>query len=54
MDDVFVELAALVSSGPPSLEALAALNATYGMRVDPVGTAQIATEYHLVTAPGMA
>ncbi|HYK32703.1 MAG TPA: cupin domain-containing protein, partial [Streptosporangiaceae bacterium] len=52
-DQFFVELAALVSAGPPSMDALAALNAAYGMRVDPAGTARIATEYNLVTAPGM-
>lgn len=53
-DQFFIELAALVNSEQPSMDALAALNAAYGMRVDPAGTARIAAEYHLVTAPGMA
>ncbi|MGN6791342.1 MAG: cupin domain-containing protein [Streptosporangiaceae bacterium] len=53
-DQFFVELAALVSSTPPDTDAVAALNAEYGMRVDPDGTARIATEYNLVTAPGTA
>lgn len=51
-DQFFVELAALVSSPPADMAAVAALNATYGMHVDPEGTARIAAEYRLVTVPG--
>ncbi len=51
-DQFFVELAALVSAGPPDLLAIAALNAAYGMQVDLDGTARIAAEYRLVTVPG--
>ena len=51
-DQFFVELAALVNSGPVAEEAVAALNATYGLQVDPEGTARIAAEYRLVTVPG--
>jgi hypothetical protein len=36
------------------MDALAALNAAYGMRVDPAGTARIAAEYDLVTTPPTA
>ena len=53
-DQFFVELAALVSSGPPDMDALGALNAAYGMRIDPAGTARIAAEYRLVTTPPTA
>jgi mannose-6-phosphate isomerase-like protein (cupin superfamily) len=53
-DQFFVELAALVGSGPPDMDAVAALNAAYGMRVDPAGTARIAAEYDLVTTPPTA
>jgi mannose-6-phosphate isomerase-like protein (cupin superfamily) len=59
-DQFFVELAALVASGSvggqadpgsPFGQAVAALNAAYGLRVDPEGTARIAAEYRLITAP---
>jgi mannose-6-phosphate isomerase-like protein (cupin superfamily) len=49
-DQFFVELAALFGSGQASQEAITALNAEYGMRVDPEGTARIAAEHGLVTA----
>lgn len=51
-DQFFVELAARVNAGPVDEEAVAALSATYGLHVDPEGTAQIAAEYRLVTVPG--
>jgi hypothetical protein len=47
----FVELAALVTSGPVDGEAVAALNSAYGLHVDADGTARIAAEYRLVTVP---
>ncbi len=50
-DQFFVELAALVTSGPVDGDAVAALNAAYGLQVDPNGTARIAAEYRLVTVP---
>jgi mannose-6-phosphate isomerase-like protein (cupin superfamily) len=50
-DQFFAELAALVASGPLDGDAVAALNSTYGLRVDPEGTARIAAGYHLVTVP---
>jgi mannose-6-phosphate isomerase-like protein (cupin superfamily) len=50
-DQFFVELAALVSAEPVDMAAVAALNASYGMQVDPEGTARIASEYRLVTDP---
>jgi mannose-6-phosphate isomerase-like protein (cupin superfamily) len=50
-DQFFVGLAALVSSGPLDGDAVAALNAAYGLQVDPDGTASIAAEYRLVTVP---
>ncbi len=53
-DQFFVELAALVSGQAPDRDAVAALNDAYGLQVDPAGTARIAAEYRLVTAPGMA
>lgn len=51
-DQFFVELAVLVNAGPVDGEAVAALNAAYGLQVDPEGTARIAAEYRLVTVPG--
>jgi mannose-6-phosphate isomerase-like protein (cupin superfamily) len=50
-DQFFVELAALVTSGPVDGEAVAALNSAYGLQVDPDATARIAAEYRLVTVP---
>jgi hypothetical protein len=59
-DQFFVELAALVASGPVGGEAdpesgfgqaVAALNTAYGLQVDPEGTARIAAEYRLITVP---
>jgi mannose-6-phosphate isomerase-like protein (cupin superfamily) len=49
-DQFFVELAALISSGQASPEAIVALNSVYGLHVDLEGTAGIATERRLVTA----
>jgi hypothetical protein len=49
-DQFFVELAALVSSGQASPQAIGALNPAYGLQVDPDGTASIAAEHRLVTA----
>jgi mannose-6-phosphate isomerase-like protein (cupin superfamily) len=46
----FVELAALISAGQASPQAIGALNSGYGLQVDPEGTARIAAEYRLVTA----
>src|ERR1700746_3001663 len=52
-DQFFVELAALLSSGQPSPQGIGALNAAYGLQVDPDRTASIAAEHRLVTAlPG--
>jgi mannose-6-phosphate isomerase-like protein (cupin superfamily) len=48
-DQFFVELAALISAGPFSPEAIGALNSAYGLYVDPDGTARIAAEQRLVT-----
>ena len=50
-EQFFAELAALIASGQMDDQALAALNAAYGLEVDPQGTAQIAAEHGLVTAP---
>ena len=49
-DQFFVELAALISSGQASPQVIGTLNSTYGLQVDPDGTASIAAEYRLVTA----
>jgi mannose-6-phosphate isomerase-like protein (cupin superfamily) len=46
----FVELAALVTSGPVDGEAVAALNSAYGLHVG-ADTARIAAQYRLVTVP---
>lgn len=50
-EQFFAELAALIAAGPLDDGALAVLNAAYGLQVDPEGTARIAAEYRLVTAP---
>ena len=50
-DQFFVELAGIVAGGRPDDEALTALNAAYGLRVDQERTALIAAEHRLVTAP---
>jgi len=50
-EQFFSQLAALIAAGPVDDQALGALNAAYGLQVDPAGTAQIATEYRLITSP---
>jgi hypothetical protein len=50
-EQFFAELASLIAAGPFDDQALGALNAAYGLQVDPEGTARIAAEYRLVTAP---
>jgi mannose-6-phosphate isomerase-like protein (cupin superfamily) len=50
-DQFFVELAALVSGQPVDADAVATLNAAYGLQVDPDGTARIAAEHSLLTVP---
>jgi mannose-6-phosphate isomerase-like protein (cupin superfamily) len=50
-DQFFVEMAALISSGQASPEAIGALNFAYGLQVDPERTASIAAEHHLVASP---
>lgn len=50
-EQFFTELAALIAAGPVDDHALGALNAAYGLQADPEGTARIAAEYRLVTAP---
>jgi len=47
----FADLAAQIAAGPVDDEAVAGLNAAYGLQVDPEGTARIAAEYRLVTVP---
>jgi uncharacterized cupin superfamily protein len=52
-EQFFAELADMIAAGPMDDQALAALNAAYGLQVDPERTARIAAEYRLVTAqPG--
>jgi mannose-6-phosphate isomerase-like protein (cupin superfamily) len=50
-DQFFLALAALIGSGQFTPDAIAALNSRYGLQVDPDGTATIAAEHGLVTAP---
>jgi mannose-6-phosphate isomerase-like protein (cupin superfamily) len=50
-DQFFVELSDLVAAGSFDRQAIAALNAAYGLDVDPDGTARIAAEHRLVTVP---
>jgi mannose-6-phosphate isomerase-like protein (cupin superfamily) len=50
-DQFFVELAALISSGQASPQAIEALNSAYGLHFDLDGTATIAAEHRLVTVP---
>lgn len=50
-EQFFAELSALIATGHVDHQKLGALNAAYGLQVDPEGTAQIAAEHRLVTAP---
>jgi mannose-6-phosphate isomerase-like protein (cupin superfamily) len=50
-EQFFADLADLVSAQGVYADAIATLNAAYGLQVDPDGTARIAAEYSLVTAP---
>lgn len=50
-DQFFIELSTLIAAGPFDPDAIAALNARYGLHVDPDGTATIAAEHRLVTLP---
>jgi mannose-6-phosphate isomerase-like protein (cupin superfamily) len=50
-DQFFVELAALISSGSFSPQAIGSLNCGYGLHIDPDGTERIAAEQRLVTSP---
>jgi hypothetical protein len=43
-------VAALITSGQASPQAIGALNTAYGLQIDPDGTASIAAEHRLVTA----
>ena len=49
-EQFFVELAALLKSRPEDLEAVAALNAAYGLEIDPGSVARLVAEHGLVAA----
>ena len=47
-EQFFVELATLLESDPDDLDAVAALNATYGLEVDSGSVARLVAEHNLV------
>ncbi len=51
-EQFFVELAVLLASAPDGLGAVAALNARYGVEVDPGGVAGLVAAHGLDAAPG--
>jgi mannose-6-phosphate isomerase-like protein (cupin superfamily) len=50
-EQFFVELAALLESNPEDAEAAVALNAKYGLEMDPGSVARLVAEHDLVAAP---